>query len=379
MTPRRSVIGILEHASTPKRRRIAVCLAVLLCLIFSLFPTQYRAASSLTPTDPSSLGLGEALGQLGALNTVFGNQAAVEVSLKVGRSVETRHEVIQKLDLVRRLGFSDENQASRWLEKEVEIRSLRGGIVEVSSTQHDAKLATDLIEAFTAVLSKNLAEIALRQTKYKRDILVKLVTDANREFATAEDNYNQFRLKTRYSDPKYAIESIGSRIPVIQAAIKVKEVELNTARQFATDDNMAVLQIKAQIVSLKQQLAQLQALTPNQSQSIGRVVRQSTEADRLERELTLARTLYFSYRRILEGTTVEDLTSGANIRILEKPYIDTDRQYRIVPLVLAFLLIMIALAIEFYQLRPPVGGALDRKKDQSGVIDVEERDKDVLA
>lgn len=339
----------------PWPRRLALGLAILLCLIMSVFPTQYRAASSLSPTDPSSLGLGEALGQLGALNTVFGSQAAVEVSLKIGRSVDTRREVIRRTDLVKRFGFKDEIAASRWLEREVELRSLRGGIVQIESIQRDPKLATELVNAFTAVLRENLGKIAVRQTSYKRNILNKLVSDANADYMRAQAKYNEFRLNTRYSDPGYAIQAIGSRIPVIQAAIKAKEVELNTARQFATDDNMAVRQIIAQIESLNKQLAELQALSPSETNSIGRVVRQSTEADALERELALARTLYFSYRRILEGTTVEDLTSGANIRILEQPYIDTDRQYRLIPLVLAMLLTIFALAIEFYQLRPPVG------------------------
>lgn len=359
MTPRRSITGTLASAFRPRPRRTLLALAVIVCLVFSVFPTRYRAASSVSPTDPASLGLGEALGQLGALNTVFGSQAAVEVSLKIGRSVETRREVIRRLNLIERLDLKDEVTASRWLDREVELRSLRGGIVQIESTKRDPKLAIELVTTLTDVLRKNLSEIALRQTNYKRNILKKLVSDANAEFKAAEIKYNEFRLNTRYSDPGYAIDAIGSRIPIIQAAIKAKEVELNTARQFATDDNMAVRQVIAQIDSLKEQLQQLQALSPSAANSIGRVVRQSTEADALERELLLARTLYFSYRRILEGTTVEDQTSSANIRVLEEPYIDTERQYRLIPLVLAILIMILALAIEFYQLRPPVGAVKD--------------------
>lgn len=360
MTPRPTVVGTLANLPVvrePWLRRGIVAVLVVVLLILSVFPERYRAASTLTPTDPSSLGLGGVLSQLGALNTVFGSQAAVEVALKIGRGVNTRHQVIEKLGLVKRLNFSDENAASRWLEHNVEIRSLRGNIVQIECINRDQKLATDLVNAVTTVLRGQLSVIGLRQTRYKRDILVKLVADANRDLAKAEGNYNDFRLKTRYSDPKYAIGAIGERIPVLQAAIKAKEVELNAARQFATDDNIAVRQIIAQIDALKTQLTQFQALNPEESNSIGRVVRQSTEADRLEREVTLARLLYYNYRRFLEGTTVEDLTSAANIRILEPPYIDTDRQYRALPLGLAVLLMLLLLTVEFYQLRPPLSEA----------------------
>jgi len=134
-------------------------------------------------------------------------------------------------------------------------------------------------------------------------------------------------------------------------------VELNAARQFYTDDNMSVRQITAQLDALKRQLKQLQDINPKEDNSIGLVVSQSTEAERLERELALAKSLYYSYRRFLEGTSVEDLTSAANIRILEQPFVDTDRQYRLLPLVMAMLFFMLALVIEFYGLRPPVSEA----------------------
>ena len=360
MTPRRSIIGTLSASGVfrnAKRRRLLLGGLTAVCLILSVFPERYRAASTLTPTDPSSLGLSGALGQLGALNSVFGSQAAVEVSLKIGRSVFTRSVVSKQLKLVDRLGLKNEIEASRWLQDNVEISSLRGGIVQIECTNRDSQLATDLVKTFTAALRQQLAQIALRQTEYKRDILIKLVSDANDRLAKAQADYNSFRLKTRYSNPAYAIDAIGERIPVLEAAIKSKEVELNAARQFYTDDNMSVRQITAQLDALKRQLKQLQDINPKEDNSIGLVVSQSTEAERLERELALAKSLYYSYRRFLEGTSVEDLTSAANIRILEQPFVDTDRQYRLLPLVMAMLFFMLALVIEFYGLRPPVSEA----------------------
>lgn len=351
-------MGALVNSSPMRRartRRIIFAVLIAICLVFTYFPERYRAAVAVAPTDPGSLGLGSALGQLGALNTVFGSQTAVEVALKVGRSVHTRHEIIRRLSLMKRMHFSNEVEASRWLAEAVELRSVRGGIVMIECLNRDPKLASELVASLQDILREQLAGIALRQTSYKREIMLKLVSDANTQLAVAQANYNRFRLTTRYSDPTFAIGAIGQRIPVLQAAIKAKEVELSAAREFATDENMAVRQIIAQIDSLKQQLAQFQALNPDESNSIGRVVNQSTEAERLERDLEMAKKLYYNYRLLLEGTSVEDLTSSANLRIIERPFIDTERQTNLAPLVLAGLLLMLALGIEFYQLRPPLG------------------------
>lgn len=358
MTPPRNIVGSLYHSRLLRRpwlRRglFAVVLAVLALLTF--FPERYRAAVTLTPTDPSSLGLASTLGQLGAQSTVFGSQAAVEVSLRIANSVETRDAVIRRLDLVKRLNLSSQDQASRWLERHVIIRALRGSIIQVETLNSDADFGRALVGAVADELRNRLAVIGRRQTAYKRDVLLQLVSQANERLARAQAAYDTFRRQTRFSNPGNAIEGIGNRIPVLQAAIKAKEVELNAARQFATDENMSVKQILAEITALRRQLAQFQALTPENDSSLGRVVEQSTQSQKLERELALATSLYYNYRNYLSGTTVEDLTSPAVIRILEQPYIDTDRQLNILPMVAFILLLMLAGAIEFYAMRPPVG------------------------
>jgi uncharacterized protein involved in exopolysaccharide biosynthesis len=355
MTPPRTIIGTLASIRSRWSLRALFAALILIFGFLSLFPERYRAAVTLTPSDPATLGLSGALGQLGAINGVFGNQTAVEIALKVARSVYVRETVIDRLKLKQRLGFHSDVETHRWLEKQVDIRSVRGGIIVFESMMKDPKLAEDLVGAYSAATQERLAQINRRQTEYKRDVLLRLVTDASNRLARAQSAYDSFRLKTRYSDPESAIEAIGERIPALEAAIKAKEVQLNAARQFYTEENMNVRQLVAERNALLSQLAEAKATNPQQSNSVGRVVRASTEALRLMRELKISQALYDSYMRFLEGTSVEDLTSTASVRILEAPYVDTDRQidYRFAALAIAIALLWAA--IEFYGLRPPVG------------------------
>ena len=326
--------------------RRAVVLALLLaCALLTFFPERYRAAVTLTPTDPSSMGLSGTLGQLGAINSVFGNQAAVEVSLKVARSILVRNAVIRRLDLVRRMGFDNSIDADRWLERKMEVRSLRGGIVQLGYIGRDPVFARDLVTAFADATRSRLSEIARTQTAYKRDVLVKLVTDASDRLARAQAAYDSFRLRTRYGQPGTAIAAIGERVPVLEASIKAKDVQLSAARQFATDDNMSVRQLVAERAALVQQLNQAKATSPTQPNSVGRVVQQSTQAQKLERELAIAQGLYDSYKRFLEGTSVEDLTSTASVRVLEPPFVDTARQLNYSFLALGILVLLIGVAV----------------------------------
>ncbi len=336
-------------------RRLILGLLTVVLAVLMLFPREYRAAVSLTPTDPSALGLSGALGQLGALTNVFGSQAAVEISLKVARSVSVRQLVIDRLGLVRSGRFATDDAAQRWIDRKVDVRSLRGGILQMSTAMDDPVLAKNIVGTLALATRDRLAEISQTQTAYKRQILEKLVREAGERYGQAQAAYDRFRRQTRYSDPGSSIEAIGQRIPSIQAAIKARQVALRAAAQFGTPSSFAVQQIEAEITALETQLREAETLDASNPNSVNRVVVQSTEVEKLARELTIARSLYVSYQRFLEGTSVEVLASTANVRILEPPYIDPAIQFKTLPLALLIFVVLLWGVLELYQMRPPVG------------------------
>lgn len=338
-----------------RRRWGIIAIAIAICALLTFYPQKYRAAASMTPTDPSSLGLSGALGQLGAINSVFGNQAAGEVALRVARSIYVRQIIIKKLDLVRKQGFLSYSAADRWLQNNIDIRGQRGGVIEIALLSTDSKLGLAIVEGYTEATRRRLAEIGKKQTEYKRTVLVELVAETEARLDKAQSDYDTFRRRTRYAQPSSAIGAIGERIPVLQSAIKNKEVQLSAVRQFNTDESLQVRQILAELQALNRQLADAQTVNPEERDSVGMVIEESTKVRELERKLAIARSLYDSYTRYLEGTSVEDLTQTAVVRILEPPYIDTARQYNLLPFAIGILLLLMAVAIEFYNWRPPVG------------------------
>jgi tyrosine-protein kinase Etk/Wzc len=352
----RSLIGLIAGFgpfARPGLRRAILGGAFIIAVLLALFPERHRAAVTLTPTDPASLGLSGTLGQLGAVQSVFGNQAAVEVSLRIARSDYVRSKVADRVKLDDYLGTRRVNTL-RWLDRKVDVHALRGGIIEFELTLPDGALARQVVDAYASAVREQLATISRTQTAYKRDILLDLVDQASKRLSKAQEAYDTFRLRTRYSSPQAAIMAVGDRVPKLEDEIKSKRIQLAAARQFYTDDNMNVRQVLAEIDALQQQLAKIRSIAPGDDNSVGRVVRESTEVDRLRRDLDLAQALYDSYKRYLQGTAVEDLTSTANVRILEPAYIDSERQYNLPFVILAVLILLLAAAIEFYELRPPL-------------------------
>lgn len=368
MRPRLSITGQLARLRLLNRlwKRAALFLPpVALLLLLSAFPEKFRAEATLTPADPSTLGLSETLGQLGALNSVFGKQAEVEIALRIGTSIYTRRTVIDALNLDERLGDEDAVDLHRWLERKVIIRSLRGGIILIQMDDTDRDLAQDIVAAYTKAIRERLAEITLRQTEYKREVLEKLVGDAGDRFTKAQAEYNEFRLRNGYADPQRTVEILSEKVPTLRGDLEAIDREIAAASRLYTNENIALQQLRAQRDAVAAQLQEALSTRPSaQEGTVGEAVSVSTRLFELERELELARSLYTNYLRYLEGTTVEDLTSTANIRLLEEPYVSTERQFRWALIALALALFLIWMAIEFYRLRPPLGAKLDSDERQ---------------
>jgi len=364
MRPRHSALGALAGWSWFARfryRALVFGVAIAVSLVLTFFPQRFRAEALLSPTDPSSLGLSGTLGQLGALGSVFGNQAAIEVALRIADSSEVRERVIADAHLQARLGMTP-LQLQRWLRRNIDVRSLRGGIIQVDVDNTDPQLAQDIVTAFTNSLQQRLGEISRQQTSYKRQILEKLVRDASEGLALAQTNYDNYRLTNQEAVPELQTGSVAGRIAQLEAGIKGKRIALSLARQMYTDENINVKQILAEISAMQQQLSEAKATSPQSSQSVGSVVASTSKLYRLQRELGLQRALYDSYMRFLQGTSVEDLTSTANMRVLEPSHIDSQRQHWLPALAIGLALILLWAMIEFYRLRPPLGAPIASKE-----------------
>jgi hypothetical protein len=356
MTPRPSIVGRLSHNrwfGNDKIRRIVVAVLVVLCAIFTLFPEPERAVVTLTPTDPGALGLGDTIGQLGASGNVFGSQAAIDLTVKVGRSVMVRDVISKRLHLEERL-HRDRKHVMRWLEDRVKMRALRGGIIQIELYNMDGPFAYSVVNAYPVAIRERLGFIAQQQTAYKRRVLEDVLRSARDRMTRAQDAYDAFRRSSQYAEPQSAVDQVAGRIPSLQQEILAKKRQLETFRQFATDGNPQVRTVVAEIAALEGQLADAKAAGSGEG-TLGEVIDQTNQLQRLRRELFFSRDLYYNYRRFYQGTLLENMTATANMRILEPTYLDPARQFNLLPLCLGILILLTGLTVEFYRLRPPVG------------------------
>jgi capsule polysaccharide export protein KpsE/RkpR len=357
------VIGGIAHhpwVAGSTRRRVCVAVAAAALAVLSVWPVPHRAAVTLTPVDPSTLGVNPASnsGGLGALAMLGGGgsmstQQLIESSLQVSRSVYVRKLVATRLNLPARLGKS-EQATLRWLEHEVDARSLRGGIIEVDTKQHDADLALELAGAYADAIREQMGIVNRTQNSLRQKALEQVLDQAGDRLSKAQAAYDTYRLKTGSGDPLTNALQVAGRAPALDDMIAAKQAEIAGLRRFATDGNFRMQKAQAELAGLQARAAQARSGTSEANGSVGRVVAQTSQGLALRRELELSTMMYEAAKRNLQGTLAESLVSTVNIRVLEQPYLDPDRQYNYWAVALLALVLGLGVAVEVYRAKPPL-------------------------
>ena len=342
----------ISFFSDVRRRRMWLGGVAVLLALLSIFPQPQKAVASLSPMDQNQSGLASALAPLGGFAGYLGTQQIMDVYLKVGRSVEVRRKVIKSLKLSDRWGSNSEAYLLRRLESEIEIRALRGSILQIEAKFYDGDFAIALVTAYASAMRERLAEISQSQTAFKRAVLDGLMSDASKRLKAAEEKLNKFRRENDIPDPPGALGGAGSRLPGLQALLQSKESDLVLMLTYLAPGNYSVQALRAEIAEIRRQIELARKPDFSNPTSLERVIVRSTEYQYLIRDVSFTQNLYESYMKLLEGTYLEDLVSVMNLRYLEDPHLDPDWQVNFYLFLPSVLLLLLIAALEFRVIIP---------------------------
>jgi capsule polysaccharide export protein KpsE/RkpR len=252
--------------------------------------------------------------------------------------------------------------AIRKIERMVTIRALRGSIIEIQVQDTDSDFAFKLATEYSHALQRRLTQLSLAQTEYKRTVLNNRMRDASERLARAEAAMNAFRTKYQLPVPDVQLGAAVSQLTGLQGELLAKQVELQTALRFSTDQSMQVKSIRSDIATLETQLhqAQMQARIPAGLTATG-IADISSQYTDLNRDLHFAQALYESYARYLEGAAIEELTSDFNMQEIQPPFVDPSYHFNLWALGSLLVLVLFAAASELYMARPPLSRRFARQ------------------
>jgi tyrosine-protein kinase Etk/Wzc len=315
---RRRVIGIATLAAFAAGALIAAVLRPNFTATALIMPPQQESSSAAL------------LSQLGPLASLGGGAAAAmglkspaDMYIGILGSRTIADAIIHKFGLESAYKLKTMQAARAALQAHTNLESGKDGLIQISVTDHDAKRASDIANAYVAELYDMNSTLAVTEAAQRRVFFDQQLEGEKKLLAAAEENLRATQQKTGIIQLSGQAEMIIRTIAELRAGIASREVELQSTRTFATDQNPDVARLQEEISTMKGQLAKLeddqqrQAQPGNISVPAGKVPEDSLEYARNLREVKYHEVLLDLLSRQYEAARIDEAKSAPIIQVID--------------------------------------------------------------
>ena len=309
---------------------IAGCFALSAAIISLLLPKMYTATVTLVPpqqsTSAGALALASQLGGLGGMAALTGGALGIKnpndmyVAMLKSRTVEEG--MIQRFGLMQEYHERYLSNARRALESRTKIEGNgKDGLIHISIEDRDPSRAAELANGYVDQF-RNLSEhLAITEASQRRLFFGQQLEAAKDNLAKAEESMKQTEQKTGMIQFNGQAGALIQSAVALRAQITAKEVEIQSLRTFATDQNSQLVQAQKELESLQAQLAKLGGNASSADSGMlipkGQVPQAGLEYLRKERDVKYYETIFGLLARQYEAAKVDEAKQGALIQVLD--------------------------------------------------------------
>jgi len=316
-------------------------IAVLSALIFSLLaPKKFESTVTLLPPPEPASGSGLAgaglrgqLQEFGLGNPSSSSRQEVIVSVLESRTLAER--LVEKYDLVKYYQVAGPRVAPGPLINARRVSVSKAGMISVTVSDGDPRMAAELANAHPVELNKLLRQMDVRESTQKRRFILDRLGATETRLKVAEEALMSFQQQNRAVSLRAQAEGVMNVAGQLKGQIMSSEIELQVARTFSTESNPKVVELRQRIDEIKKQLAQLQYGTgldlPHVEGSTSAVGSRNKEihlaaADvpklglqfaRLSRDLKVQETVYTMLTQQLEEAQIAEARNVLAVQVLD--------------------------------------------------------------
>jgi capsule polysaccharide export protein KpsE/RkpR len=250
-------------------------------LVALLMPSRYQSTARLMPPDSQA---NASLGMLAALSAKSGSgmgavagdllgvrgPGALFTGILRSRTVEDR--LISRFHLHQVYATRLEEDARAKLFENTEIAEDRkSGIITISVTDHDAKRAASIAQAYVEELNQLVAELSTSAAHRERVFLEERLRSVKQDLDEASQKFSQFESTNKTIDIKEQARAMVQGAAAIEGELIATESELKGLEEIYTVNNVRVRAVQARIGELRRQLDKLGGGTapePRQAQEV---------------------------------------------------------------------------------------------------------------
>jgi tyrosine-protein kinase Etk/Wzc len=307
----------------------AVVLAVIVALVL---PVQYEAkVVLLPPTQNSSVGsslLGQlgGAGGLGALASLAGgslglkNPTDMYVSFLSSRTVEDA--MVVRFGLMNEYHKKRVSDARKAFEHHATVvAGTKDGLIRITIEDHEAKRAAELANGYVEEFRKLSASLAITEAARRRLFFQQQLQQAKDNLTTAEDAMTKTQESTGVLQLDSQARALIESAAILRAQVMAKQVQIESMRSFATDDNPNLKLAQQELAALQSRLDKLAGSQSDVGTDInlskGRVTQSGMEYFRRLRDLKYQETVYELLAKEFEVAKLDEAREGSIVQVVD--------------------------------------------------------------
>jgi tyrosine-protein kinase Etk/Wzc len=311
------------------RRRIALA-TVAACFLgafisFILKPT-FTASAIIMPPQQQQSSVTALMGQVGMLlggGSGLGLKSPADIYVGILESRTIADHIIAKFNLMSVYKTKRMEDTRAALKKQATFEAAKNGLINITVQDHDPNRASAIANAYIDELHAMNATLTISEAGERRVFFDQQLAEEKAALAAAEGDLKSTQERTGIISLGGQAESIIRSIAEVEAEISDREVQMNSIRTFATDENPDVVRLKQEIVALRQQVGRLendqQHLAPGDTElPAGRVPAEGLEYARKVREVKYHEAFYDLLSRQYEAARIDEAKSAPIIQVIDR-------------------------------------------------------------
>jgi tyrosine-protein kinase Etk/Wzc len=329
-----SLLDILVLLARRKRFivRFVPGAAVLATVVSFLLPVRYEAKVVLLPPQQNSSMASALLGQLGNMGSLgslaalagggvgIKNPADMYVSLLTSRTVEDA--MIQRFGLMKEYHKKRMSDARKEFEsRTTAVAGTKDGLIRVSVEDRDPRRAADLANGYIEEFRRLSASLAITEAARRRLFFEQQLQQAKDNLTKAEEAMKKTQQSTGVLQIDSQARSLIESAAVLRAQVVAKQVQIQSMRSFATEDNPGLILAKQELAALQAQLERLAGSQHDTGSDInlskGRVTESGMEYLSRFRDLKYYETVFELLAKELEIAKLDEAREGAIVQVVD--------------------------------------------------------------
>lgn len=311
------------------RKRIAIF--VLISMLFGaafavlIKPTFKATAVILPPQEGQSLS--SIMGQIGSLISLTGGgssalKSPADLYVGIFESRTIADHLIVRFHLKDLYKTKTMEGTRLRLRNASRFLATKDGLIHITVEDHDPERASDMANAYVDELYALNSHLAISEAAQRRVFFDQELVNEKNALMTAENDLRQFEEKSGVIQLGGQSEALIQRIEQTRAEIASREVEVQSIRTYATDQNPEAVTLREEISSLREQLTRLEQdprntqLNPS-GMPAGRVPAVTLEYARKWREVKFHESLFELLSKQYEAARIDEAKAAPIIQIID--------------------------------------------------------------